>query len=435
MNWSRYNYLFQSSKYGYLLYNALSNSFAELDKEGYYYLKSVENKCNLDIENSELYDSLIRMKVLVENDKDEFYNIKYLTHFNRFYDKYLELTINPTLHCNFACAYCFEGAKPPIYMTEDVENNIIDFIQKNKQAENIHITWFGGEPLMAFNRIVSFTEKVKKLNISFTANMITNGYLLSDKVIECLDDLNIGHIQITIDGLADVHDQRRPLVSGKGTFDKIVNNIDQLKNKKPKYPIVIRVNIDKTNEQQYIDIFKFFIKRYSGRIYVTPGFVTEDHNCNTSDCLLERDKKVAFLLEQYKMHGLNVCGFYPQNYRYECPMRNPYHLVIGPEGELYKCWNDVGNPVKVVGSLVDKEKINKSLLTRYYTAGDALEDPKCRECFHFPTCGGGCPYLRIENEYNGKNYDMCDYIKGNLQEFLELHYEFKQKQIKKDEKL
>lgn len=142
---------------------------------------------------------------------------------------------------------------------------------------------------------------------------------------------------------------------------------------------------------------------------------------------MDRDAKIAFLVQQYKKHGINTDGFYPNYDRYECPIRNPNYITIGPSGEIYKCWNDVGNKQRIVGSLLNKTSINKSLLMRYHTAGDPFEDQRCLDCFHLPTCGGGCPYLRIKNEYEGMCIDTCCYIKDNLSEFLELHLDYKRR--------
>lgn len=424
MKWTKYNYLFKSDKFGYLLYNSLSNSFAELDEDCYNLLNKFGIGEDVVIEDKELYNYLIDMKVLVENDKDEFYNIKYQTHFNRFNDKHLGLTINPTLHCNFACAYCFETSKPAIYMTDEVENAIIEFIKKAKRIETIHITWFGGEPLMAYDRIVSITNKIKKLKVKYNADIITNGYLLNEKIINNLDKLNIKRIQITIDGLKEDHDKTRPLLSGKGTFDRIYKNIQLLKTLKPDFPTIVRVNIDVHNAQNFIKTYAFFYQQYKDKVFVVPGFIQSTGGCVASDCVFDKEKMAKFLLTLFKQYGVNAMGLFPDNYRYECPIRNPFNLVIGPESELYKCWNDIGNREQVVGYLNNQENINNKLLTRYYVAGDPFDDAECQECFHLPTCGGGCPYARIEREYNKFDENICDYRKGHLKEFLELHYDY-----------
>jgi uncharacterized protein len=426
MNWSKYNKLFVSEKFEYLLYNSLTNGFVEVDEETYLYLKSIEGKQNITIDDKELQKSLLEMKVIVENDLDEFYNIKYFTHLQRFETGYLELTINPTLHCNFACPYCFEENKPAIYMTDEVENALIEFIEKQKGINRLHITWFGGEPLMAFDRMVSITNRVKQMSIKYTSKIITNGFLLNDKIIEKLEDMNISNIQITIDGLQDEHDKKRYLLSGAGTFDKIIKNIDNLVAKNNKIYIGIRVNIDVNNADNYIKVVAYFYKKYQhlgARISTHPGFLTNETGCIPADCVFDCEKKAKFIIELYKKYGLNTMGLFPLDFRYECPVRNPYHLTIGPEGEIYKCWNDVGKKEQIVGSLIDKDVVNNALLTRYYVAGDALEDKDCKECMLLPRCGGGCPQNRIDNEFINTKNDLCDFRKNHLQEFLELHYD------------
>ena len=54
-----------------------------------------------------------------------------------------------------------------------------------------------------------------------------------------------------------------------------------------------------------------------------------------------------------------------------------------------------------------------------------MDDSECRDCILFFVCDGGCPYKRIKNKIENKNYDICNYKKRNLNEFLELHYEYK----------
>ncbi|MDR1055062.1 MAG: SPASM domain-containing protein [Prevotellaceae bacterium] len=83
---------------------------------------------------------------------------------------------------------------------------------------------------------------------------------------------------------------------------------------------------------------------------------------------------------------------------------------------------NVGDTDKIIAKSDNSLKVNTKLLLRYLAGADPLDDPNCRSCFHFPTCGGGCPYTRIKNEYEGDNIDVCSYIKGNMKEFLELHY-------------
>jgi len=419
LNWSRYSYFFKSDGH-FFLYNSLSNSFAELESGVYNELYKMKSENVLPYNDDELLSDLKKMKAVVVNDDDEIYKVKYLAMLRRFNNKTLNLTISPTTDCNFACPYCFESEHRHSYMTDDVEKQCITFIKKHTEAKHLSVTWFGGEPLMAFKRIVSLTEKMKKLWLRYSAGIITNGFLLNRNVIERLADLSVSVIQITLDGLAEKHDSRRCLKNGGKTFDRIVNNIDLLKNLAPEVKLSIRVNIDNTNEEDFINIFQFFFKKNYPNISVYPAFVediTDTNNC----ALFDSKKQASYLIRLYKKYGLDFSRFYPAPSRYECSIRNANSVVIGPEGELYKCWNDVGNKKRIIGML-DGKNTNESLLLRYLVGADPFDDPKCKECFLLPVCSGGCPYTRLQNMYEGKNFNTCDLIKNNLDEFLLLQY-------------
>lgn len=95
-------------------------------------------------------------------------------------------------------------------MDEHILDKTISFIEKhiNKYPDlkELHITWFGGEPLLELNTIICFTEKVSDLcnfrNITYKATMISNGTLLTKDTIHILyKKCFLSKIQITIDGM------------------------------------------------------------------------------------------------------------------------------------------------------------------------------------------------------------------------------------------
>ena len=57
--------------------------------------------------------------------------------------------------------------------------------------------------------------------------MVTNGVLLTRKVVEQLLPLGFVQAQITIDGNQETHDASRPFQSGKGTYSTIMKNLSQ----------------------------------------------------------------------------------------------------------------------------------------------------------------------------------------------------------------
>ncbi|MGN1158401.1 MAG: radical SAM protein [Agathobacter sp.] len=356
------------------------------------------------------------MKALVENDEDELFKLKYVTQARRFSNKVLALTINPTLDCNFACPYCFEKKHPKEYMNDEIEDDIINYIKRQKDANSISVTWFGGEPWLAFDRIMSLSHRMMNLGLSYEAGIISNGYLLTEEVAEALEKIKISRVQVTIDGLAYVHDKRRPLRGcHKGTFDVIMKNIDYLHMNYPNIRISIRVNIDKTNMYAFRDLKKFFNNNVYKGIVVSPAFVEDISSKGV--CTLDTCQQFDFMDSLSENDTNNHFSYYPSKHRVECAIRNWNSILIGPKGELYKCWNDVGNKDKVYGNITG-EVTNERLLLKYLMAEDPLNDKVCNDCILFPVCDGGCPYLRIFE----KNKSHCPLIKMDIKQYLLKHY-------------
>ena len=163
------------------------------------------------------------MKVLDVDDKLEHNRFKANMLARRFNPYHLTLTLNPTLACNFACPYCFESSHKALYMTDEVEDNVITFIKKHACVTNLHVTWFGGEPLLAFDRVVSLSRRMLGLGLGYKAGMITNGYLLTPDKASLFEDLKISFVQITVDGSEQTHDSRRYRRDGGCPYRRIKN--------------------------------------------------------------------------------------------------------------------------------------------------------------------------------------------------------------------
>lgn len=180
---SKYVTLFKNLDDEYCLFNAYGCSLLKVGERIYNLLK--DNKINLlTIEEKDL---LLEYKIIVERGE---YHTYYLEEKFSFYAKsnsqeVLSLTLVPTSGCNFACPYCFEEDKNHSSMSERTLDNIITFIKDHKKAKFLNLTWYGGEPLMKFDVIQRFYEKLDScISLSLQRqSLITNGYLLnSDKI-------------------------------------------------------------------------------------------------------------------------------------------------------------------------------------------------------------------------------------------------------------
>ena len=377
MKLSKYCKLFISQG-SYFIYSSLTNSFAQIESDVFNALDSGKFE---DLPE-EVLQTLKSMKVLGVDDELEKEKIKYKILSSRFNPQKLYLTINPTLACNFACAYCFEGQLPNHIMTAEVEDAIVRFVNRHELAKEIHVNWFGGEPLMAFDNIISLTKKLQRLGKNYFAGMITNGYLMTpDKVAE-FRNLHIKSVQITIDGSAEVHNKRRPLRNGKKTFETIVHNIQQAQLVDADLNIIIRVNLDRDNQSSFDEVLTLFPSKDYPSVRVYPAFVSNANGIK-SNCSFDDNGIASFLLKQYYEKGRYSKHFYPEFNRGACAVRKPNSFVIGPKGELYKCWNDVGIESKSFGTVYGAIT-NERILYNYLIKADPLFNKECDECAFMP---------------------------------------------------
>ncbi|MCK5506625.1 MAG: 4Fe-4S cluster-binding domain-containing protein, partial [Thermodesulfovibrionia bacterium] len=120
------------------------------------------------------------------------------------------------LDCNLACKYCFEGKlKGKHYMSSETANQLIDFAEKYySRGNNIHIDFYGGEPLLSFNNIKYISGELKaaaeEKDLQYTSGLITNGTLLIKDRVNELMSYGLKDVKVTLDGLKDNHDIYRP---------------------------------------------------------------------------------------------------------------------------------------------------------------------------------------------------------------------------------
>lgn len=418
--YSRFNRVF--SRGGrFFLYNSLSNSFVELDKELYELLSTLKVGASVTNLPSNAMELLTKIRGCVKDDDYEIDKIKYIVLSNRYRRDRLVLTINPTLSCNFACPYCFEYTHSGKTMTPEVEDKIVEFIKSYKTAQSISVTWFGGEPLLAFNRIESLSSKILDLGLKYRAGMITNGYLMTPEISRKLPQLRIGNLQITLDGPEEAHNKRRHLKNGGPTYARIIQSIHTLVENAPEIRIGVRVNIDPENAKDFLTLYDYFKEEFNGRVNIAPAF-TGDSTDKGSHCIFDKRERQSFLFGIFNERGLDFSGFYPGTFRSECAVKSQGSFIIGPEGELYGCWNDVGNPYKVYGN-IDGLISNETEFIKYKVSADSLYDNECQACLLYPVCNGGCPYERIKRLGKGLPANDCPLIKEELDEYLWKHYQ------------
>lgn len=430
LNVSRYNHFFQADD-GYILaYNALTNTFARVTEPESIIIKKIlidPKAFSFDTqEKKKLKDDLIKGGFLIDEEFDEIAFLKMRNRIGRFSTDNFGLTIAPTLECNFECEYCFERPRLET-MSVEVETALLKMVKdKLSSAKEFSVVWFGGEPLLEIEIIsrlnTAFKKLCKKYKVVFSPQMIiTNGYLLTMENAKRLKELNIASAQITIDGPPEIHNSRRKLRGGEGTFEQIIANI---KDSMEYIDIVVRVNVDKENCKETDQLFDIFEKNgFIGKIPFYLGQVISSTDACAdvlTRCFNVKDFSTA-VIESMK-RGVKARPYtqYPMIAHFGVCCADKYNsYVVTPSGALFKCWSEVTfDESKSVGHLIDeymKSHQLKNLMN--YLNWDPFENKQCLKCKFFPICGGGCPYFSLNS------MEHCTTWKYHLKEMLKIRYE------------
>ena len=416
---SKYNFAFpcDTGKVGeQVLYNARTTSLSILDKQH----ADVFNdfcKNETQISDKEFEQQLFKCGCIVPENVDEKQLLQLRLYQTRFNSDHLTLTIAPTMNCNFRCVYCFEAnnLSNNKVMDESVQQAIIELARgKMKTIQALHIVWYGGEPLLAMDVIEKLSTELIKMaeenNVTYDALMISNGYFLTKDVAQKLSKYKVNSIQVTIDGPKHIHDKRRILAGGQGTFDKLISNLKESCGELQS--ISLRINTDKDNQEEVDDVVNLLKENGLESIYCYLGFVRNTDVYSLDRCFnMETYGKVQF--DFAIKHGFSPLIDYPINRANFCSADFYFNYSIDPDGYLYNCWNDVGNKDARVGSLFDEERANFNLeYFMKYILFDATVDSQCAECKLLPVCMGGCPYRRINND------EHCTEKKYIIEEYL-----------------
>ena len=427
--WSKRNYLFKSEKYGWLLYAGLTNSFFKLSDELKKAIDDYRNGKKLNIPHDVLakFQKTGVLSKYTDDELDRLYMLKWTK--TQAQNYYMNLTIAPTMNCNFRCSYCFEkNFRNTKMMDLSLTQKIIDFANERK-VKKLNVDWYGGEPLLGLDFIKHFNHETYEAGFDVSQSIVTNGYLLTEEVVKYFDFIWLKNIQITLDGDKETHNRRRPHVSNSDSFERIMDNLEMLYtycNFNGYWPNVnIRVNIDKTNEDDYPKIKNMLYKKYGNFYYVYYAIVENSNSCvDKVEQIFNTESEEEYKNKLDKKYEIEDEPFFPRKLtNCYCGAQTLNNYVIDAEGFMYKCWAQVGIKEKAVYNLNDKNFNNLKIESDFIIKSQAIFSDDCKNCFMFISCQGGCPNHALENKRN------CHVFKRNIEKFMDRHYE---KSLKKD---
>jgi len=326
--------------------------------------------------------------------------------------------------CNLSCIYCYaeeSGSNCKNQLMEfDVAKKTIDYlIENSKNIKNLHIQFFGGEPLLNFKvmkQIVEYSKKVgQQANKVFTFSLTTNATLLDEEVQHYLIDNDIT-TKLSIDGDQATHDKQRPFRDGSGSYRNVLINSLTFKDKlirKGKFAPSVRANVINGSAEKLSEIAEIFSAMGFKAIDIAAIFGKHGSDDNglaiTEEEFDAINRQMDDYIEQWLQNKINEGKPLKNNYIErevvkKLRMLNRNNLLEGircgvgrgtnavdVNGNIYPCHRYQGMEKYIIGNVADGG-VDTDKVSSYYSAiiENMLEN--CTTCWMRYKCGGPCPW-------------------------------------------
>lgn len=296
-------------------------------------------------------------------------------------NRHLELILFPTEQCNFRCTYCYEDFAIG-RMGDDVISGVRNLMSRRApKLERLHLSYFGGEPLLNMRAIRAISSHGRALETAFgltmTSSMTTNAFLLDADCLAELLTLNCTSYQISLDGWSTTHDKTRRQRNKKGSFETIWNNLLAVKRTNFEFHYLLRVHLMPENMASVFELvrninahldddrFEIMFKKVGewGGTNVEHPVVFEDGSMELAeayDRLVQSAKRVSDVgVEEFG--GTTSTGSSSPNsvqgrvdapkLPYVCYASKANSFAVRANGRINKCTVALSNPKNDIGSI------------------------------------------------------------------------------------
>ena len=341
--------------------------------------------------------------------------------------------------CNLGCTYCYAqqgdfGTKPKNMPLEKAIQAVDLLFDQNSGSHSLNIAFLGGEPLANRPALQDVTRYAyhKAITESKTVHfsITTNGTLLNSHDADFFEQYGFA-VTVSLDGVAGTHDKLRPFKGGRGSYDRIIENLRPLLSIQHRMQVSARVTVTPSN----LDIKKT-LDELIGLGFHSVGFSPmlssptgeNEMDAASIECMLKNmiscgEQFEIAIKEGTRYPFSNMTTALREIHRgthrpYPCGAGAGY-LGVSALGELAACHRFVNDDQGYFGNLekgIDPEKQRSWLTERHVHR----QEP-CKSCWARYLCGGGCHHEVIH-----RGRPACDYIRGWLHYVLQAYVRLQQ---------
>lgn len=316
----------------------------------------------------------------------------------------LQLILMPTEACNFRCTYCYEDFQLG-RMPADVIRGVKALLSARvPELHLLTLTWFGGEPLLALPTLLDVLDHAQELGrehpaVNLCSDITTNGYLLDLETFRRLHARGVRFFQISFDGPREWHDRKRVLAGGRGTFDRIWQNVLALRELEGEFRVMLRLHVDEENaaameeligqcqgalgDDQRFSLLIRPLSRLGGPNDAELPVLEDSHSAEVVSRL--RHLARARDMQLHPTQGTDT--------PLVCYAANSNSYVIRSDGRVGKCTVALDDPANQIGRLHEDGRLKVSTpAVLPWMRGHWSQDPEALAC---PMHGlAGEPYVR-----------------------------------------
>ncbi len=305
-----------------------------------------------------------------------------------------------TMACNLACVYCFESRmeRAPRLGAEDALRVVERLASRAGEtgAAKIAVDFYGGEPLLnpeAIELVAGGLQAwCREHNRQFSCSLTTNGTLLTKAMVEHLRPLGLTAARVSLDGVAALHDARRPFRSRQGSPHAVIMaNLAEVVD-------LVRVTATVTYSAPDLGVFADLLDDLAARgllhrlAALQPGLEQQyldgqGQACGGEACALDAGSAQLFLgmLEMLVDRGVNPrldllsatnCAL--------CSESGPW--LFAPDGGIHKC------PMVMHQEHLRAGHLDQTVMEPIYyrlIAAEAWRRCLDGDCPYLPLCGAG----------------------------------------------
>jgi sulfatase maturation enzyme AslB (radical SAM superfamily) len=293
--------------------------------------------------------------------------------------------IDLTNICNQDCVYCSTAdfrKEKPVQLDYKKYIDLVDYLATWRQHHPNSVGTFstvvfsgGGEPtlLKGYEKVIEHC-----VDVALLPALITNGSHLH-KLIENVSVDKIQrmlYIGIDIDaGSPDLYEKIRRSKPLNGLYDQVVENIFKATQVSSKVDLKVVLCDDNSSLQALQDIFSLAKKTSVRQVYFRPLYNASTHYVFP---ITEHADLIKKLGQEYNVRvKINATRFLPRNYS-RCHQMYLFP-VFCPDGKIYACCENKGNPAFAIGEWLDND-FRDSWLQQQHNVYNGTNTHLCHPC-------------------------------------------------------